>query len=179
MECARQLDKLLRVRGTPFAFMGGLAINAWSIPVPTYDIDVCADLPEELVPPLLRELESEGYVPPATDYIESVGKARFREVSVHWPFQGGLIPADLFVILDPFQKEALGRRRKVALDDEFETEILTPEDLLVYQLIAWRPKDRAAIERLTMVQTSLDWDYIRRWACVYGVEDRLNEVRGS
>jgi len=43
---------------------------------------------------------------------------------------------------------------------------------------AWRPKDRAAIERLTMVQTSLDWDRIGRWARVYGVEDRFREARG-
>jgi len=50
---------------------------------------------------------------------------------------------------------------------------------------AWRPKDRAAIERLTMVQTSLDWDRIGRWAKrrtpaarVYGVEDRFREARG-
>jgi hypothetical protein len=179
MERARQLDRLLRRRGTPFAFMGGLAVNAWSIPAPTYDIDLCVDLPEEAVPALIRELESEGYSPPPTTWLESVGRARFREISVHWPFQGGLIPADLFVALDEFQREALGRRRTVELDEEFKTDILTPEDLLVYKLIAWRPKDCAAIERLTMVQTSLDWDRVRRWARVYGVEDRLQVARGE
>ena len=179
MERARQLDRLLRSRGTPFAFMGGLAVNAWSIPAPTYDIDLCADLPEEAVPALVRELESEGFAPPPTAWLESVGRARFREFSVHWPFQDGLIPADFFVALDEFQMEALGRRRNVELDDGFTTDILAPEDLLVYKLIAWRPKDRAAIERLTMVQTSLDWDRVRRWARVYGVEDRLQEARGA
>ena len=177
MECARQLDRLLRRRRTPFCFMGGLAVNAWSIPAPTYDLDLCADVPEEGVPALLEELASAGYAPPPTSWLESVGRARFREISVHWPFQGGLLPADLFVALDNFQKEALGRRRTVELDAGFRTEVLSPEDLLIYKLIAWRPKDRAAIERLTMVQTSLDWDRVRRWARVYGVEDRLREIR--
>ena len=90
-----------------------------------------------------------------------------------------VFPADFFVALDEFQMEALGRRRTVELDDGFTTDILAPEDLLVYKLIAWRPKDRAAIERLTMVQTSLDWDRVRRWARAYGVEDRLQEARGA
>jgi hypothetical protein len=41
---ARRLSELLTSRGITHAFIGGLAMNAWSIPAPTYDIDVCADL---------------------------------------------------------------------------------------------------------------------------------------
>lgn len=156
--------------------MDGLAVNAWSIPAPTYDIDLCADVSLDQVPDLQGALSAEGYVPPSSGWIESVGKAAFREFSVHWPFQGGMIPADIFVALDPFQKEALGRRRTVEMDEGFRTEILLPEDLLVYKLIAFRPKDRAAIERLLVVHPDLDWERVRRWAGVYGVAGRLEEI---
>jgi len=176
MERARQLDRLLKARRVGFAFMGGLAVNAWAIPAPTYDIDLCADVGEEHVPDLVRALEAEGFVPPPTSWIESVGQARFREVSVHWPFQDGMIPTDIFVALDAFQKEALGRRRTVELDEGFSTDILAPEDLLIYKLIAYRPKDRAAVERLLMVQRSLDWAAVRRWALRYDVAARLDEA---
>ena len=156
--------------------MGGLAVNAWAIPTPTYDIDLCADLDEAHVPELLKALEAEGFVPPPTSGIESVGKAGFREVSVQWPFQGGLIPADIFIALDEFQRQALVRARRIELDEGFQTHVLLPEDLLVYKLIAYRAKDRAGIERLLAVQQSLEWAYVRRWAEHYDLAVRWREV---
>lgn len=118
-----------------------------------------------------RRSKTRGSPPPLTGRVESVGRAGFREISVGWPFQGGVIPADLFIALDPFQQEALQRSRPIELDDGFTTPVLLPEDLLVYKLIAYRPKDRAAIERLVTVQTHLDWGRVGAWAAHYGVDD--------
>jgi hypothetical protein len=156
--------------------MGGLAVNAWSVPAPTYDIDLCADLTVEEAPDLVRALEAEGFTPPLTGWVESVGAAGFREVSVGWPFQGGAIPAVVFIALDEFQKRALHRARRVELADGLASPILIPEDLMVYKLIAYRPKDRAAIERMLAVQDALDWPDVRRWAVHYGVESRFREA---
>ncbi len=176
LDRVRHLHGVLDARGLKFAFMGGLAMNAWTVPAPTYDIDLCVELAEEGVPGLIRALESEGFVPPPTAWLESVGTAKFREFSVSWPFQEGLIPADFYLALQPFQREAMTRSRLAELDDGFSTRILVPEDLLVYKLIAWRKKDQAAVERLLAVQRDLDWTCVRRWAQEYGVTDRLNEA---
>jgi hypothetical protein len=156
--------------------MGGLAINAWSIPSPTFDIDLCVDIGIEAVPGLVKGLEEAGFIPPPAEWVEFVGQAKFKEISVGRPFQGGVFPTDLFVELDGFQKEALDRSRPVELQEAFRTPVLLPEDLLVYKLIADRPKDRAAVERLLAVQTELDWPYVRRWAGHYGVVERFREA---
>ena len=156
--------------------MGGLAINAWAIPTPTYDIDICVAASESEVPSLLRALETEGFVPPPTPWLESVGSAKFREFTASWPFQDGFIATDFFLAIDPFQTKALERRRTIELDDGFRTEILAPDDLLVYKLIAWRKKDQEAVERLLAIQRDLDWPYIRAWADKFGVLNRFREA---
>jgi len=85
LDRARQLAELLSARGIAHAFIGGLAMNAWTIPVPTYDIDLCAKLTPEDVPDLIAELDRAGFVPPETSWIEAIGSARFQEFTVHWP----------------------------------------------------------------------------------------------
>lgn len=176
LERASQIDRILRTNNIPFAFMGGLALNAWTVPAPTYDIDLCVTLDEGDVPSLVRMLEAEGFVPPPTAWIESVGREKFREFTVFWPFQGGMIATDFFLTSHPFQSAAIVRRRTVELNDGFRTEVLTPEDVLVYKLIAWRKKDQDGIDRLLLVQRTLDWDYVRKWSTRLGVSDRLGEA---
>ncbi len=62
----------------------------------------------------------------------------------------------------------------VKIEAGFTADVVTPEDLLVYKLIAWRHKDRAGIDRLLAVQQSLDWTYVREWARRFGIEARLD-----
>lgn len=173
---ARQLEEFFAARATPHAFIGGLAMNVWTIPLPTYDIDLVAGLGVEDLREVLHGLEALGFVPPATAWLESVGPQRFREFTVHWPFELGLRAADIYLSLDPFQSEALRRRRRVEMEQGFLTEVVTPEDLLIYKLIAWRPKDRAAIDRLLAVQRALDWGYVRRWVDQFAIGDRFAEA---
>ena len=173
---ARQLARLLASRGEEYAFIGGLAMNVWTVPNPTYDIDLCVAIGVDEVRDLVRALDAEGFVPPPTTWIESVGSAKFQEFTVHFPYGTGLRPVDLYLATDAFQHEVILRRRAVELDEGFGTYVVSPEDLLVYKLIAWRPKDRSAIERLLVVQADLDWAHVRRWATNFGVERRLQEA---
>lgn len=104
-----------------------------------------------------------------------MGIVGFREFSVSWPFESGLFATDILLAQHAFQREALGRKRSVELDDGFRTDVISPEDLLIYKLIAWRRKDRLGIERLLAVQRDLDWAYARTWTERFGVTDRLRE----
>lgn len=174
---ARQLSEILTSRGTQHAFIGGLAMNVWAVPVPTFDIDLCAAIRPEDVPALLRVLEPAGFIPPPTPWIESVGSTRLQEFTVHWPHGLGVRPADIYLAVDAFQQSALSRRRRVELEAGFWADVVTPEDLLVYKLIAWRNKDRAAIDRLLAVHPVLDWEYVRTWTRRFGIEDRLEQAR--
>lgn len=174
---ARLLSEILTTRGTQHAFIGGLAMNVWAVPVPTFDIDLCAALAPEEIPALLRVLETAGFIPPPTPWIEAIGSVRLQEFTVHWPYGLGVRPADIFLATDAFQQAALSRRRRVELEAGFWADVVTPEDLLVYKLIAWRNKDRAAIDRLLAVHSSLDWECVRQWTHRFGIEDRLEQAR--
>jgi hypothetical protein len=176
LDQARRIAGVLSALGIPHAFIGGLAMNAWSIPAPTYDIDLCAGIAPDRVPALIAELDRAGFVPPATAWLNSVGSAGFQEFTVHWPHGVGLRAADIFLATDDFQESALSRRRPVELAEGFRTAVISPEDLLLYKLVAWRAKDRAAIERLLAVQSDLDWTYVRKWADRLVVVARLEEA---
>ena len=176
---ARRIAAVLGERGVAHAFIGGLAVNAWSVPTPTYDIDLCASLAPEDVPSLVRRLEHDGFLPPPTTWLESVGPAKFQEFTLHWAYGTRLRAADIFLATDPFQKEALSRSRVVELDIGFSTRVVVPEDLVIYKLLANRPKDRAAVERLLLLQTGLDLAYLWRWGRQFGIVNRLRDALGE
>ncbi len=48
---------------------------------------------------------------------------------------------------------------------------------MVLKLIAFRPKDQRDVMELGKVD-ELDWAYIERWAPIWGVEERLTNLRG-
>lgn len=173
---ARLLARVLESRGTHYAFIGELAMDAWTIPVPTYDLELCLAIGPEAAPDLVRALGSEGFLPPPTTWIESIGTARFQEFTVHFPYGAGLRAVDVYLATDPFQQEALSRRRRVELEAGFFTYVATAEDLLIYRMIAWRPKDRSGIERLLAVQRDIEWIYLRKWASRFRLDERLGEI---
>jgi hypothetical protein len=47
---------------------------------------------------------------------------------------------------------------------------------MIYKLVAWRPKDRAAIDRLLSIQRTLDWNYVQNWADRFGILERFREA---
>jgi len=83
---------------------------------------------------------------------------------------------DVFLSGEPFTRSALSRRRTVELEPGFRTEVVGPEDLFVFMLVAYRPKDRGAIDRLLAVQRDLDWTYVRRWTDRFDALDRFREA---
>lgn len=176
---ARRVAGVLGERGVAHAFIGGLAVNAWAVPTPTYDIDVCASLTPEEVPLLIQRLEKDGFIPPPSAWLESVGPARFQEFTLHWAYGDRLRAVDIFLATDPFQQEALVRSRGIELETGFHARVATPEDLVIYKLLANRPKDRAAVERLLILQTGLDLPYLWKWGRRFNIVDRLREALGE
>lgn len=71
-------------------------------------------------------------------------------------------------------------RRRVGVSAA-EAWVFTPEDLIVYKLIAGRPRDLDDIADVVAARTGagegLDWEHIERWAEAWDVADRLAAVR--
>ena len=52
----------------------------------------------------------------------------------------------------------------------------SPEDVIVYKLMAWRPQDRDDIVHILAAETNLDYAYIEHWAQEWEVIDNWQSV---
>ena len=85
-----------------------------------------------------------------------------------------MIEVDIFIVATPFQRTSFARRTKVELSGRTVT-VLTPEDLILYKLIASRLEDLSAIQSILIINPSLDRAYLADWAKKLGVDERLSQ----
>ena len=57
--------------------------------------------------------------------------------------------------------------------------LVTAEDLILFKLVASRPRDLLDIQDILFTQGQLDETYLRRWAGPLGVEAKLDDVLAS
>lgn len=81
------------------------------------------------------------------------------------------IDVDLFLAETPFQRELLRRRRREQING-IEAWLVSPEDLVLLEPVAGRPRDRADIADIRFVQGERDEDYLRKWAALLGFPQR-------
>ena len=170
------LRDILEKSGVPYAVMGGIAASAWGLPRFTHDVGVAVNLRASETGPLLQVLEERGYVVP--EEFRSGWSDRLagtRKLAVKRFLGKHVWDVDIFLAESEFLRSALQRRRVVDLDGR-ETPLVTPEDLLVLKLVAWRPKDQGDIDDLLLVVGPLDEEYLGAWTRRLGVRDRLDEA---
>lgn len=146
------LDALAALRqglddiGTPSMIIGGVAVIALGIPRLTVDIDATLAAARLDVERLVDSLARQGITPRIPD---AVAFARQRHVflGVHEPSG---TPVDVSLAWLPFEEEAL--RNAQACDYAgVHIRIPRPEDLLIYKLIAARPRDLEDAEGLLVL----------------------------
>ena len=163
--------------GVPYALMGGIATQILAIPTPTFDVDLTVRIAENRIAGLLESLGGIGFTVPdryETGFVDSVrGMPKVKVIE----FAAGDTPVevDMFIESTPFQRASFERRRKGDLMGR-SVWVFSPEDLVVYKLLAWRAKDRAAIVNVLLTCTDLDMDYLRRWAATLEVSVQLGEA---
>jgi len=145
-EAAAALGRALDGLGRPWMIIGGLAVIAHGVPRTTLDADATISGAGLAVPDVLSVLHHQGIVARIPD------AARFADRShvllVRHEASG--IPIDISLAWLPFEDEALGR----AVRREFAGAVLPfvePEDLVVYKLVAARPRDLEDAERLLVL----------------------------
>lgn len=86
------------------------------------------------------------------------------------------IRVDILITETPFQREALARRVQAKAFGQ-NTWVVTPEDLVVYKIIAGRPRDLDDIEDILEARGAaglpVDFTYIERWVRAWGMGKRL------
>lgn len=168
---------ILEGRTIPHAVVGGLARNAWARPRATTDADFAVILEVPQVEPLLDELARAGLmvrraskVDPSDEVpdlllLRTAGEIEFR--------------VDLLVAKTPFEMSALGRKVRTTVANH-ECDVVSAEDLLVYKLIAGRPRDLADADDVARARRAagakIDWSYVRRWVAEFGYESRVDDL---
>lgn len=162
------------------AFIGAIAVIAWSRIRTTTDVDLVISASEDdltrLRPSLARLGFREG-APVTSEPTEPV-----PDISVFWSAHRPSVRVDVFHAKTDFEREAL----RLAVEAEVagqRVRVAIAESVIVYKLLAGRPKDeldlRAVLEAAAASKRSLDWASITRWCDEWGIADKLAPWRGE
>ena len=160
----------------PYAIMGGIAVRAHGLPRPTFDVDFVLAVPRGRLPDLFTAIEHAGYTVPdhyRGGWVDSVGGMPLFKVRLF--LEGRGIDADVFLMENDFQREVMSRRIVEQVEGK-PVQLITAEDLILFKLLAGRPRDLLDIKDIFFMQGPLDETYMRRWAGPLGVAEQLEKA---
>lgn len=171
----RTFTRLLDEMRVPYVVMGGLAVRAYGLPRPTYDVDFTAVMSQSELVSFFDCCESEGFtVAPQyrSGWVDRVAGMPLVKVRLYLADKG--IDVDVFLVDTPYQKEVIARRRRDDVDGQ-NVWLVSPEDLILLKLIANRPRDLLDVGDVLFMQGQLDENYLRHWAKELSVETQLEK----
>lgn len=168
--------------GVRYQIGGSVASSVYGMARATMDVDLVADLRPEHVNMFVASLEA-GYFVDS----EMIRQALREHSSFNLIHLATMLKVDIFVPTErPYDKEALQRSRRDTLVDEPGARkvcVTSPEDIVLRKL-EWFRLGGEASERqwsdllgvLRVQGTTLDFEYLRRWAAELDVHDLLNRA---
>ncbi len=136
--------------------VGGLAVVAIGEPRTTADADAVVFLTPEAAKKLLQRAKEKGFefeLPMELERIETTGTMRMRRGRFH---------LDLILASLPFEEEAYRRSIRKKLFGRF-VRFPTPEDLILFKVLAGREKDLLDAEGVVRRhERTLDCEYLER-----------------
>jgi hypothetical protein len=162
LEAARELLDYLESLGRPACLIGGMVVARWGEPRATRDVDatVLADFGEEagLLAALLRKFPSRDPEP--------LPRAEIGRLALLTATNG--VQIDLSFAAFPFEREVLDRASTWRIPPDTDLRTCSPEDLVIYKLVAGRPNDLVDVSGIVRRQGShLDAGRIRYWGQVF------------
>lgn len=181
MTLARVLSALVRAAGPEdLAVIGAVARNAWAPPRATTDLDLAVSASASTLAAAEAALVALGY--------QCVRRQRadpadpLPDMLIFRSEAAGLRQVDLLVAKTDFERQALRRGTPIVVG-EATVPVATLEDLIVYKLLADRPRDRDDIRAMLRTQARAgrvtDWDHIESWSRYWSVTDRLRALRAE
>lgn len=154
---ARRLADALEAAGLPYAIGGALAYAEWGMARGTKDLDLNVFVGESERARALTVLRSEGVLGD-----EATALREFQERGVCF-LHCGELRVDIFIPSIPFHdsvQHRVVRRPLLGRPAGF----LTAEDLSVFKMMFFRPKDLVDVQYMLAVQqAAFDRGYVRRW----------------
>ena len=170
------LVRLMDQLSIDYAVMGGFAVRAHGVPRPTYDVDLAIALQRDRFATLFDSLRDLDFVIP--EVYESEWVDRVQELPVlklRRYIRDESLDVDLFLVEGDFLIEVMNRRSKLDAEGKVLW-VVSPEDLILFKLMAGRPRDWGDIADVFFIQSSLDTQYMRQWATKLGVGQQLEKA---
>jgi hypothetical protein len=162
--------------GASYAVIGAVARNAWAPPRATTDLACAVSVDAAGYAALLAALRRRGFsvrktvVADPSDPIPDVVLLDNPAMLVR--------RTDLLIAKTPFERDAVAQA--VARDVGVICRVVRPEHLVIYKLIAHRPRDLADAEEVVrtraLAREPIDVEVARRWAEEWGVDEALDDL---
>jgi hypothetical protein len=163
--------------GVAYAVIGGCARNAYAEPRATKDIDFVAAGDARSFAAVEAALAARGFQ--RASVVEAPGES-VPDLVLYCDAHRRRI--DVLFAKTDFERSALARREAREPYGSVALPIVSPEDLVVYKLIAGRTQDWADIEHvlaaLAVEGRAVDWPYIERWCAEWEIPERAARARG-
>ena len=157
LEVVLALIDRLEASGLDYALGGAIAYSTWAEPRATRDVDLNLWVGADRLGNAINVLATAG-VAIDRDAAETASRERGMFVGYCRDYR-----IDVFVPSVPFYAEARRRRQRVRLAGR-DTWVLSPETLIVFKMLFFRPKDVADVGRVLEIQgTQLDTAFVRHW----------------
>ena len=165
--------------GITYFIGGSVASSAYGIARATLDIDLVAKVEMHQIDSLVKALEKDYYIS-----ADMINDAIHNKTSFNLIHLETMLKIDVFILKDqPFDSEALARRRPDILDEESARQfyLSSPEDIILSKL-RWYQDGGCVSERqlkdvlgVLKVQTDkLDMEYLKYWASQLQLLELLN-----
>lgn len=153
-----RLANILKELNVRYGIIGGIAAALHGIPRATADVDVLFTIEKIRLPAFLDRLESEGFSFSKQEVLKELSKDGLSQVE----FQKRRI--DLLMPILPFFHKALERTLTTTFFGQ-PIRVVSPEDLILFKLIAFRPQDQQDIQAILAIKgkKGLQMDYLREW----------------
>jgi len=175
-DAATRIIDALRALGSDWMIIGAIPVAAWGQARATTDADFAASLDFADADRLDQAAAAQG-LRKEKGPIEIPQKRLI--LSKYWD-PATSIGIDVFFstgyVTGDFQRKALERKKQVTFDQRAYP-IVSPEDLILYKVLAYRQKDLDDVGTVLERQfRHLDWTYVRTWAEKLGVLALLTDV---
>jgi hypothetical protein len=166
-----ELAELFALLELPHALTGGHAVNQYTAPRLTYDLDFVVTPGKQGPARCRRLLEMVGYEVQREEGSDGDGGPAF----VRLKHNGRGVMVDILEARTSFEQSLL--QRAVRMDD-LPFPVARPEDLIIGKLVSDRQRDQRDVLELAAVE-GLDRGYIRDWAQRWHVMDVYERLLGS
>jgi len=180
-----RIARVFKSLGIPYVVGGSFASSIYGVPRTTQDVDIVADLRDEHIDRLVRELKEEFFVDPGAAREAIRGGDSFNMLH-----KASMFKADVFVTpRDDWSLERLARGRPEQLETPegpVAVNFSSPEDTLLHKLVWYRLGNEVSerqwldvVGLLKVQKGHLDDAYLEQWAPVLEVTDLLRRARAE